>query len=89
MTAQEAIQELLKIRQYCTPRSLATVDYAIVAENAVIGAGATVGSPPPQDDPDADWGITVVAGGVKVGDRASVAAHSMVTRNVKAVKEGM
>ena len=67
----------------------ATVDYAIVAENAVIGADATVGTPPAQDDPDADWGITVVAGGIKVGDRANVPAHSMVTRNVKAVKEGM
>ena len=31
MTAQEAIQELLKIQQYCTPRSLAAVDYAIRA----------------------------------------------------------
>ena len=28
MTAQEAIQELLKIQQYCTPRSLAAVDHA-------------------------------------------------------------
>ena len=31
MTAQEAIQELLKIQQYCPPRSLAAVDYAIRA----------------------------------------------------------
>ena len=31
MTAHEAIQELLKIQQYCTPRSLAAVDYAIRA----------------------------------------------------------
>ena len=31
MTAHEAIQELLKIQQYCTPRSLAPVGYAIPA----------------------------------------------------------
>lgn len=31
MTAQEAIQELLNIQQYCTPRSLAALDYAIRA----------------------------------------------------------
>ena len=31
MTAHEAIQELLQIKQYCTPRSLAAVDYAIRA----------------------------------------------------------
>ena len=66
----------------------ATVDYTIVAENAVIGAGAVVGTPPPEDG-DGDWGITVVASDVRVGDRAVVPAHSMVTRNVKAVKEGM
>ena len=65
----------------------ATVDYAIVAENAVIGAGATVGARP-EDGVD-DWGITVVASEIKVGDRATVPAHAMVTRNVKAVKEGM
>lgn len=58
-----------------------------MAENAVIGAGATVGARP-EDGVD-DWGITVVASEIKVGDRATVPAHAMVTRNVKAVKEGM
>ena len=61
----------------------ADVEYAIVAENAVIGAGAQVGTPPAAEgDPD-EWGITVVAEGIKVGDNAVVPAKAMVTRNVK------
>ena len=62
----------------------AKVEYSIVAENATIGAGAEVGEPPESDadDPD-DWGIAVVAEGIKVGDGAKVPAKAMVTRNVK------
>ena len=60
----------------------ATVDYAIVAENAVIGRDATVGTPPPSGEPG-DWGITVVAQDIEVGDGAVVPANAMITRNVK------
>ena len=59
----------------------ATVDYAIVAENAVIGEKASVGTPPPEDTEN--WGITVVAQEIEVGDGAVVPANAMVTRNVK------
>ena len=45
----------------------AVVEYAIVAENAVIGEGARVGAPPEDDKPE-EWGIAVVAEGIKVGD---------------------
>ncbi len=61
-------------------RSGAKVDYSIVAEDAVIEAGAVVGSKPTGAD---DWGIAVVAGGVKVGKNATVAPAAMVTKNVK------
>lgn len=58
----------------------AKVAYSIVAEGAVIGEGAVVGAPP-SDDPD--WGIAVVAGGVKVGDKAVVKPHAMIREDVK------
>ena len=62
----------------------ATVNYAIVAENAVIDQGATVGSAPPSGDLG-DWGITVVAQDIEVGDGAVVPANAMITRNLKEV----
>jgi glucose-1-phosphate adenylyltransferase len=58
----------------------AVVEYAIVAENASIGAQAMVGAPP---DGSENWGISVVASGIRVGDGAKVAPNAMVTRNVK------
>ena len=58
----------------------AKVAYSIVAEDAVIGEGAVVGAPP-SDEPD--WGIAVVAGGVKIGDNAVVKPHAMIREDVK------
>ena len=66
-----------------TVKAGADVEYAIVAENAVIGAGAQVGAPPAADANPEEWGIAVVAEGIKVGDNAVVPAKAMVTRNVK------
>ena len=66
-----------------TVKEGADVEYAIVAENAVIGVGAQVGTPPEADGTPDDWGIAVVAEGIKVGDNAVVPAKAMVTRNVK------
>ncbi len=60
----------------------AKVDYSIVAEDAVIETGAVVGADPSGKDKD-DWGIAVVASGVKVGKKATVAPAAMVTKNVK------
>ena len=51
--------------------------------DAVIGVGAQVGTPPEADGTPDDWGIAVVAEGIKVGDNAVVPAKAMVTRNVK------
>ena len=56
------------------------VSYAIVAEDAVIEAGAVIGSAP---DGDPNWGIAVVAGGVTVGEKAVVPPSAMVRENVK------
>ena len=58
----------------------AKVSYAIVAEDAVVEAGAVVGAPP-SDDPK--WGIAVVAGGVTVGEKATVAPSAMIREDVK------
>ena len=58
----------------------ADVSYAIVAEDAVIEANAHVGSAP---DDSPDWGIAVVAGGVTVGQGATVAPHAMIREDVK------
>ena len=58
----------------------ARVDYSIVAEGAVIEPGAMVGADPTGKE---DWGIAVVASGVKVGKNATVTPAAMVTKNVK------
>jgi len=58
----------------------AKVHYAIVAENAVIEAGATVGAAPTGED---GWGIAVVAGGVTIGENAVVSPSAMIREDVK------
>ena len=63
-----------------TVRSGAKIEYSIVAENAVIERDAHVGTEP---NADPDWGVAVVAGGVTVGEKATVSAHAMVREDVK------
>ena len=58
----------------------ASIYYAIVAEDAVVEAGAVVGAPP---DDSPGWGIAVVAGGVTVGEKATVTPSAMVREDVK------
>ena len=58
----------------------AKVYYSIVAENATIGAEAVVGSAP---DGGENWGIAVVAGGVTVGEKATVSPKAMIREDVK------
>ena len=58
----------------------AVVEYSIIAENVTIGENARIGTPP---DGSEDWGVAVVANGVKVGASATVGAAAMVTRNIK------
>ena len=63
-----------------TVKEGAKVYYSIVAENATVEAGATVGAAPDGSD---GWGIAVVAGGVTVGERATVLPNAMIREDVK------
>lgn len=54
----------------------ATVRYAIVAEDAQICAGASVGAPPSEEATE-DWGVAVVAAGVRIGKNAKLGAKEM------------
>ena len=63
-----------------TVKEGAKVYYSIIAEGATVEAGAVVGSAP---DGAEDWGIAVVAGGVTVGERASVRPKAMIREDVK------
>ncbi|MDR0325230.1 MAG: glucose-1-phosphate adenylyltransferase [Oscillospiraceae bacterium] len=56
----------------------AIVKYAIIAENAHIQSGAKVGSPPGEfAGPPEDWGVAVIASGVKIGPGKVVGAQEM------------
>ena len=63
-----------------TVKEGAKVYYSIVAENATVESGATVGAAPDGSD---SWGIVVVAGGVTVGERATVLPNAMIREDVK------
>lgn len=54
----------------------ASVRYAIVAENAHICAGASVGAAPSDVAAD-DWGVAVVASGIRIGKNAKLGAKEM------------
>lgn len=54
----------------------ATIRYAIVAEGAQICSGASVGAPPSEDAAE-DWGVAVVAAGVRIGKNAKLGAKEM------------
>ena len=60
----------------------AVVEYAIIGENAVIGKGARVGLRPENIIDKDQWGIAVIAEGVRVGAGAVVAAKAMVDQDV-------
>lgn len=59
----------------------AVVRYAIVAEGATIAAGAEVGQSPADADID-NWGVAVVAGGVRVGRGVKMAAKEMAAEDL-------
>jgi glucose-1-phosphate adenylyltransferase len=63
-------------------KSGARVQYAIVAENAVVEEGAVVGEDP-QVIGGENWGIAVVGDNLTVGKNAVVTASKMITENVK------
>ena len=58
----------------------AKVYYSIVAENAIIEENAIVGTPP---DGSENWGIAVIAGGVTIGNGATVSPSAMIREDVK------
>ncbi len=60
----------------------ATVQYAIVAENAVIGENVVVGELPETIAELDNWGVAVVAAGVRVGDGCVIPAKAMVDSDV-------
>ena len=66
-----------------TVKKNAVVQYAIVAENAVIGEGAVVGERPEDAADLSEWGVAVVASGVRVGKECVVPAKAMVDADVK------
>ncbi|MBP3388447.1 MAG: glucose-1-phosphate adenylyltransferase, partial [Clostridia bacterium] len=59
----------------------AVVQYAIVAENAVIGENAVVGGRP-EETPNDQWGVAVVAAGRTVGKGCRVAPKAMVEADI-------
>ncbi len=59
------------------------VQYAILAENVVVEENAVIGARP-EDCPNlGDWGVAVVAEGVRVGRGAVVPAKAMIESDVK------
>jgi glucose-1-phosphate adenylyltransferase len=62
----------------------AVVEYSIVAENCEIGEGARIGSRPEHAEDISEWGIAVIAGGVKIGEGAVVPAKKMIDKDVEA-----
>ncbi len=64
----------------------AKVHYAIVAENAVIGENALVGARPEELEDTKDWGVAVIAAGVRVGGGCTVPARAMVDTDITAAE---
>ena len=58
----------------------ATVRYSIVAEKAVIAKGAEVGGSPCRPSDVDNWGVAVVAEGVRIGSGASWPLRKWQTR---------
>lgn len=81
--ARDAIVRDSIIMPGATVETGAQVNYAIVAEDAVIGKGAVVGARPEHMSDVSKWGVTVVAEGVRVGAGAKVAPKSMLEHDVK------
>ncbi len=64
----------------------AVVQYAIVAEDCVIGANAVVGSRP-EDTPDkAAWGVAVIGDGCRIPPGAVIPPRAMIDKD--ALKQG-
>jgi glucose-1-phosphate adenylyltransferase len=63
-------------------KSGAVVEYSIVAENSVIGAYASIGRRP-EDTPDKEnWGVTVIASDLRIGDGVVIGAKQMIDADI-------
>ena len=56
----------------------ANVQFAIVAENTVIGKNAKVGERPEEVEDKEKWGIAVIGANTKIADNAVVKAKEMI-----------
>ena len=65
-----------------TVKAGATVQYAMVAENAVIESGAVVGEDPQQCENLENWGVAVIGEGVVIGKNAVIKGKNMIAENV-------
>ena len=61
----------------------AKVQYAMIAENAVVKSGAVVGEDPQDYEDRAKWGVAVVGPNLTIGENAKVKAQTMVVENVE------
>lgn len=66
-------------------KSGAVVEYSIVAENTIIGENSTIGARPENIEDKDDWGITVIAEDVHIGNGVTVPAKSMIDNHIKGV----
>ena len=60
----------------------ATVQYSIVAENAVIEENAVVGKSPESMENIEDWGVSVIGSDVTIGKGAVIGPKEMIDENV-------
>ena len=61
----------------------ARVEYAIIGENTVVGAGARVGAPPDGTD---EWGVATCGPGIVVAPGAKIGAGAMIYTSEEAAK---
>ena len=58
------------------------VEYAIVAEDCVVGEGAHVGRRPEETEDKDAWGVAVIGAGVRIGAGVQVGPKAMVERDI-------
>ncbi|MBQ1210882.1 MAG: glucose-1-phosphate adenylyltransferase, partial [Clostridia bacterium] len=61
----------------------AKVQYAILAENTVVEEGAVVGEKPEEMENLDEWGVAVVASGIRIGAGVKVPAKAMIEEDQK------
>lgn len=63
----------------------ARVEYSIIAENVTIGENAVVGCRPENTEDKENWGVTVIAKDMIIGEGVTIPAKSMIEHNVPEV----